>query len=447
MMKRLFLITFCLCFVMQTIHAEIVKPVFKQLKDPNLDGEDEEPSTSSIAITPDGKKMFIMDNLEEGATDGYAIFIYDLTTAFDISTMDVTNRTIVNTTGLGDDLGFADGKKIIKFNNDGKKLFLFSHFTAQFHNLEIPYDVASISASTLIPDDGLNYKTAYNSGALEISALYGVTVNNDGTRMYLNDGHKNTTDITQVNLYKQYDPTSPTYAINQNTKADVRARFEGIVRSVKVNLGERVEKGQVLAVIESNESLQDYNVTAPINGVILERNTNIGDVANGDALFVIADLSDVWAKFHVFPRDAYYVQSGQRVSIHTLEGDKTAMGKIDMLFPTADELTQTQIAIIVLPNPERIWKPGMTIEGDVSIAVAEAQLAVKESALQKMEELGDVVFIKEGDSYIPRPVKTGRKSDGYVEIIRGLKAGEAYVSDGSFIVKSDILKATAAHSH
>ena len=242
-------------------------------------------------------------------------------------------------------------------------------------------------------------------------------------------------------------PLTGRITINQNTKADVRARFEGIVRSVKVNLGERVEKGQVLAVIESNESLQDYNVTAPINGVILERNTNIGDVANGDALFVIADLSDVWAKFHVFPRDADYVQSGQRVSIHTLEGDKTAMGKIDMLFPTADELTQTQIAIIVLPNPERIWKPGMTIEGDVSIAVAEAQLAVKESALQKMEELGDVVFIKEGDSYIPRPVKTGRKSDGYVEIIRGLKAGEAYVSDGSFIVKSDILKATAAHSH
>ena len=74
-MKRLFLITFCLCFVMQTIHAEIVKPVFKQLKDPNLDGEDNEPSTSGIAITPDGKKFFVMDKLESGATDAGAIFI------------------------------------------------------------------------------------------------------------------------------------------------------------------------------------------------------------------------------------------------------------------------------------------------------------------------------------------------------------------------------------
>ena len=192
-----------------------------------MDGEDNDPSTSGIAITPDGKKMFVMDNLESNA-DGGQIYIYDLTTAFDISTMDVPNRTIVTTADLGDNLGFGNGKKTIKFNNDGKKLFLFnSHGTAQFHNLASPYDVASISASTLIPDDGLNYKTAYNSGALEISALYGVTFNNDGTRMYLNDGHKNVTDITQVNLSTPFDPSSGTFAFNLNTEDIPDLRVNG----------------------------------------------------------------------------------------------------------------------------------------------------------------------------------------------------------------------------
>ena len=149
--------------------AGTVHPVFKQFKNPNVGDDVNEPSTSGIAITPDGKKFFVMDNLEAGDTDGGAIFIYDLTTAFDISTMDVPNRTIVTTAGLGDNLGFGNGKKTIAFNNDGKKLFLFnSHGTAQFHNLASPYDVASISASTLIPDDGLNYTTAYNSGALKL---------------------------------------------------------------------------------------------------------------------------------------------------------------------------------------------------------------------------------------------------------------------------------------
>ncbi|WP_440918257.1 autotransporter domain-containing protein [Candidatus Pelagibacter sp.] len=200
--------------------AGIVEPVFVQLKDPNLDGEDDEPSTVSIAITPDGKKMFVMDHLRDGATDGNAIFIYDLATAFDISTMDVTNRTIVNTTGLGDNLGNIDGNKTIKFSNDGKKLFLFnSNGSAQFHNLTSPYDVASISASTLIPDDGLNYKTAYNSSA--INDLKGVAFNNDGTKMYLNDGTKGTTDVTQVKLSTPFDPSSGTFEYNLNTTSTV----------------------------------------------------------------------------------------------------------------------------------------------------------------------------------------------------------------------------------
>ena len=222
------LLLFLLVFQFTNLKAGTVNPVFKQLKDPNLDGANNEPSTSGIAISLDGKKMFVMDNLSAGATDGGAIFIYDLTTAFDISTMDVPNRTIVNTTGLGDNLGFGNGKKTIAFNNDGKKLFLFnSHGTAQFHNLASPYDVASISASTLIPDDGLNYKSAYNSGALEINALYGFAFNNDGTRMYLNDGTKNTTDITQVNLSTPFDPSSGTFAFNLNTEDIPDLRVNG----------------------------------------------------------------------------------------------------------------------------------------------------------------------------------------------------------------------------
>ena len=193
---------------MQTLQAGIVKPVFKQLKDSNLDGADNEPSISSVSITPDGKKMFLMDHLKAGATDGGAIFIYDLVIPFDISTMDVTNRTIVNTTGIGDDLGFGDGNKNLDFNNDGTKAFIFNqHGTAQFHNLETPYDVASISASTLIPDDSINYRTTFvAAGALDL--LTGATFNNDGTKMYLVNGRNNATDITQIKLTTPFDPST-----------------------------------------------------------------------------------------------------------------------------------------------------------------------------------------------------------------------------------------------
>lgn len=242
-------------------------------------------------------------------------------------------------------------------------------------------------------------------------------------------------------------PLTGRITLNQNKKAEVRARFPGIVRTVSVNLGDSVTEGQVMAVVESNESLQDYNVMAPMNGFVLLRNTNIGDVAGGEALFMIADLSEVWAKFHVFPGDADLVQKGQAVTIHTLEDNKTANGFIDMLFPTADELSQTQIAIVALPNSEGMWKPGMTVEGDVTISQNTASVSVQKTALQKLEQTGDVVFIQDGTSYEARPVKTGRSANGFVEIVEGLKGGERYVAEGSFIIKSDLLKSTAEHSH
>lgn len=241
-------------------------------------------------------------------------------------------------------------------------------------------------------------------------------------------------------------PLTGRIVINQNTQAHVRARFPGIVRSVKVNLGETVEKGQVLAVIESNESLKDYNVTAPIKGVILERNTNLGDVANGEPLFTVADLSNVWAKFHVFPKDADMVKSGQSVRVHTLDEGKTGAAKIDMLFPTADALSQTLVAIALLANESGLWRPGMTVEGDVAVSEKQVNLAVRASALQTMENQ-TVVFVKDGNSYEQVPVQTGMSDGEYIEIKSGLKAGQEYVSEGSFIIKADILKAGAEHVH
>lgn len=242
-------------------------------------------------------------------------------------------------------------------------------------------------------------------------------------------------------------PLTGRITLNENTKAEIRARFPGIVRAVKVNLAEKVKKGQVLAVIESNESLKNYNVIAPIDGTILSRSTNVGDVANGDSLFLIADLSNVWAKFHIFPQDADAIKVGQSVEVHTLGNGKRTKGKIDLLFPTADELSQTLIAIVDLSNADHGWKPGMAIEGDVTVSQTQVDVAVKEVAVHALEDEGDVVFAVDGNDYKVRPVKVGLKGSGYVEILKGLEAGEHYAAEGSFIIKSDILKSTAAHSH
>lgn len=230
--------------------------------------------------------------------------------------------------------------------------------------------------------------------------------------------------------------------LNQNTTAQVKARFSGIVREVKRGLGETVKKGDVLALVESNDSLQTYAVQSPINGVILGRNTNVGDVAGEQPLFTVANVSDVWAEFHVFPRDIDGIQSGQSVAVTSFEGEHTGDATISVVSPVAEASSQTIVARATLQNLEGLWHSGMTVRGDVTVREREVPLAVRASAIQRMGGK-TVVFVQDGTRYAMRPITVGAADANWVEVIDGLQAGEPYVSENSFLIKADIGKSGA----
>lgn len=234
--------------------------------------------------------------------------------------------------------------------------------------------------------------------------------------------------------------------LNQNTTTQVKARFPGIVREVKKGPGETVNSGDVLAMVESNESLQVYPVKSPIKGVILSRSTNVGDVAGDAPMFTITDTSDVWVEFHIFPRDIDRIKTGQKVLITSFEGGHTGEAPITTLLPIAEASSQTVVARVTLPNPEGSWRAGMTVRGDVVIAERQVPVAVKTAAIQRMEGK-HVVFVQEGERYETRPIRMGASDSEWTEVLEGLKAGERYVSEKSFQIKADIGKASAAHEH
>ena len=240
--------------------------------------------------------------------------------------------------------------------------------------------------------------------------------------------------------------------LNENNTAKVRARFPGFVHAVHVSLGEKVKKGQNLATVESNESLITYEVVSPIDGVVIKRGTNIGDVTNGKEIFIIADLTTVWAKYHIFPRNIKYIKEGQTVDIHSLDETHSEDEALQMttviskLLPIADASSQTVIAIAELPNEDGLWRPGMAIQGIVNVSEKQASIAVPKTALQYVGDQ-QVVFIKNGDTYEPRPVKVGMVGAANVEISSGLEHGETYVSVGSFVIKADLLKSATVHEH
>ena len=234
--------------------------------------------------------------------------------------------------------------------------------------------------------------------------------------------------------------------LDPSAKAEVGAKFPGRVVSVSGNVGDRVGAGRVLARVESNESMQIYSVTAPISGIIIERRTNVGDVAGSEPLFVIADPSRTTAVFPVFPRDMEKVRAGQAIQLGLLEGNRSQASVIRDFQPSADALTGALAARAALPNGDNFWRPGMSVRGQVTIDQRTVPLAVKTEALQAFRDF-TVVFAKVGQTYEVRMLELGRKGPLWTEVIGGIKPGQAYVTKGSYVIKADIEKAGASHDH
>jgi cobalt-zinc-cadmium efflux system membrane fusion protein len=233
--------------------------------------------------------------------------------------------------------------------------------------------------------------------------------------------------------------------LNADRHAHVEARFPGTVRDVRVHQGDRVSRGQTLLVIEANESMREYPVTAPFDGVVLARRTNVGDVAGSEVLVEIADLSKVWVELHAIGATAARVAVGQKVHISSATSDLAADSTISAVLPLATR-AQTVVVRAILPNTEGRWLPGMTVEADVAVAERQVPLAVRESGLQRFRDF-TVVFAQVGDAYEVRMLTLGARDGEFAEVLSGLKPGTRYVTAQSFLIKADIEKSGASHDH
>lgn len=236
-----------------------------------------------------------------------------------------------------------------------------------------------------------------------------------------------------------------TIALDANRHAEVKARFPGIVRGVPVQQGQRVRRGQTLAVVEGNESMRTYPVTAPFDGVVLARNTNVGDVAGDNALVELADLSEVWVELRAIGTDAERLAPGQSVRISSATGETQAEASIETLLPVAAS-GQSVIARVSVPNPEGRWRPGMAVAAEVTVAAREVPLAVKESGLQRFRDF-TVVFAQVGETYEVRMLELGERDGEYAEVLGGLKPGTRYAAEQSYLIRADIEKSGASHDH
>lgn len=191
------------------------------------------------------------------------------------------------------------------------------------------------------------------------------------------------------------------------------------------------------------------SIRAPRSGIVIERNLNAGEnVEPGKDLFLLSDLSEVWVwadlRENDIPALAQKITGGGgkiAAEVRTPgSGDMVYRGMLDILSGTMNEQTRTLKARIIIPNPEGMLRPGMFVNIKLLLSGGESLLSVPKVAVLTDEGRPFVFVHKEGDFWVRRPVSLGKNFGDMVEIQGGLISGQKIIADGSFLLKSDVLR-------
>jgi cobalt-zinc-cadmium efflux system membrane fusion protein len=236
--------------------------------------------------------------------------------------------------------------------------------------------------------------------------------------------------------------------INAERALPVRPRFPGVVSELPKPMGAAVDEGEVLAVVHSNESLQEYAITAPMGGTIVARTGAVGAAVGPEStLYTLADLSTVWVDFAIHPHDIGKVKTGQRVRIEaTTREDYSTEATIGYVGPLLEQDTRVSYARVVLPNPEGRWQPGLYVVATVFVDEVEVPVAVPEEAIVR-SKFGPAVFLADGSNFEIQPIRVGRSDGKMTEVLSGLRVGDELAVENAYLLKAELGRSEATHDH
>lgn len=193
-----------------------------------------------------------------------------------------------------------------------------------------------------------------------------------------------------------------------------------------------------------NETEDDVPIIAPGDGYIIEKNVTPGKTVElSSVTFVIGDLSKVWMLAAVRQEDLARLRPEQPAFV-TLAGQNglRIAGKVTNLGQEFDPNTRVMQVRIELANPNNRLRPEMLANAEFPVGGGKPVLLVPSDAVQQLNGQ-DVVFVRTAqDRFSVRPVRVGEAAEGKTPILEGIGAGDPIAVRGSFILKSQLLKAT-----
>jgi cobalt-zinc-cadmium efflux system membrane fusion protein len=218
------------------------------------------------------------------------------------------------------------------------------------------------------------------------------------------------------------------------------------LREAEIAVDNAQQKLSAVGVILNNNSnsgsLNRFELRAPYDGLVVERNLSVGEAVKEDTpIFIISDLSTVWAEVHIPAKDLPHVRMGDKVTLRATAFEAQTTGTVAFIGALVGELTRMAKARIVLANPQGAWRPGLFVSVEVKAAEIQVPIAIETDALQTLGTQ-QVVFVRTENSFKAHPVKLGLNDGKHVEVLEGLAAGARYAAKGSYILKSELSKLT-----
>jgi multidrug efflux pump subunit AcrA (membrane-fusion protein) len=230
---------------------------------------------------------------------------------------------------------------------------------------------------------------------------------------------------------------------NLNKTAKVTSTLEGRLSKLNADLNDRVKAGDVLGQVQTPELLgRPLDLKAPIDGVITERKSTTGELIGKETeVYTISDPTDLWVLAEIKERDIAAVHVGQDAMFTVLAyPGETFHGKVVLLGNRVESNSRTLEVRVEVSNADGRLKPGMFADVEIATTALRDVLTISDQALQTLED-EQIVFVALGETkFEKRVIKTGLEQHGRVQVLEGLKEGERVVTEGSFILKSELLK-------
>lgn len=208
---------------------------------------------------------------------------------------------------------------------------------------------------------------------------------------------------------------------------------------------------QLQALEKTGQTRRTLTLRSPVSGIVTEKKAVQGmRFGPGETLFQITDLSSVWLVADVFEQDIALLENGAMatITVDAYPGRKFE-GRIGYVYPTLNPSTRTVPVRVEMTNRGGLLKPGMFAHLELMAQPRTPSIVVPVSAVIDSGMRRIVLVRTSQNSFEPREVMTGMRSEDYVEVLNGVGEGEQVVVAANFLIdaESNLKAAVAGFGH